>query len=152
VRRAGLSDYLPGRVRAWFNDRRRDPRYKARLPLSVSLAGRRPGRGTSPPTVIGYTHDVSASGLGLILPSLRVGDHDLAEGGHPLNLTLELGRGRIQAQAAAVHSLPLGPGPRAGESDYLVGAHLTGISDGDRALLVNYTKRYRFPVSNSAPE
>src|ERR671938_1610183 len=61
------------RMRGYVADRRRAPRYRLRLPCRVSL--HEPGRADTrrAPQLDGWTRDISATGLALILPAVRVG-------------------------------------------------------------------------------
>src|SRR5918997_3290708 len=81
---------IASRLRELVGNRRRAPRRKVRLAVFVSLLDATPG---APPAggVAGHTRDASESGLGVVLPVIRLGGRYLVGGGVTLRLTLKLG-------------------------------------------------------------
>lgn len=136
-----------GRMREWVGDRRRSPRSKASLPFRASSdpAGG-PGWSAS-----GRTHDVSASGLGLLFLAPEFGGEQRPAGGGAFLLTLEIGGREMRLVATPAR---LAPAPAAGgeKSDvHLVGARIDIIDEEDRLLLENFIKSRRFPARDVAP-
>ncbi len=126
---------IANRLRVYVGERRRAPRHRVRLSVVVSLLDERAG---APPTVAGHTHDVSLSGLAVILPSIRIGDRYLAGEGQTLRLTLKLPNATIRLYGTPVRYERLeGDGPDRG---YLVGIRLTDAEDQGRAAFVAYIK------------
>jgi hypothetical protein len=80
----------------------------------------------------GYTRDVSATGLALILPAIRIGEHYLIGEGRNLHLMLEFPAGPIQMDVTPVRYERL---DEEMEKGYLVGVHIAEMSDDDRARL-----------------
>jgi hypothetical protein len=142
-----MAQFLISKLRGWVANRRGESRFKARLPLSVSSSA--PGVARRPQAIEGYTRDVSASGLGFVVPSARPGDRRLS--GPTLRVSLLLGKRMIKVRAAPVRQAPLDPGRGEGESGSLVGARITEIDDGDRAFLIQHLNRIRRRVMEHAP-
>lgn len=130
---AELLRSIANRLRGYVGDRRRAPRHRARLPVVVSLLDARTG---APPTVTGHTCDLSQSGLGLVLPSIRIGGRYLAGEGQTLRITLKL-----PASTARLYGTPVRYERLEGDSaGYLVGVRLTDTDEQDRAALADYLK------------
>jgi hypothetical protein len=93
-------------------DRRREPRvtarYEARVEVSTALLNRELGTGSlGPLTLYGHTHDLSPSGLGVVIPAVDVGPRHSGE--HlPARVKVGLPTGGVEVEAEAVHWGPLG--------------------------------------------
>jgi len=122
---------IANRLREYVGDRRRAPRRRVRLACVVSLLDERAG---APPTLAGHTCDVSESGVGLILPSIRIGGRYLAGEGQTLRITLKLPHETARLYGTPVRYERL-ESPGAG---YLVGVRLA--DDQGRAALAEYIK------------
>ena len=109
-------------------NQRRTLRRKVQLPCSVSLpdAGAPPAR-----PLIGHTHDVSLGGVALIMPDIRIGDHDLTSPERTLRITLALPKERVDVYATPVRYERVGEG-----EGYLIGARITDVEA--RARFVKY--------------
>ena len=134
---------IAARLREFVGNRRRAPRHRARLLFSVSLLDVKattdkasPPQKRRAPAVEGYTRDLSATGLALIVPAIRVGDRYLSGEGNILSIKLELPAGPVQAQAAPVRYEQLGEENE--EKGFLIGAHITEMSESDRARYTEY--------------
>jgi hypothetical protein len=71
------------------NNRRLRPRHKVRLPASVSVVE----KGTDEsqwPSILAYTRDLSREGLAMVIPTSRIGCHELGEGDHVLSIILAI--------------------------------------------------------------
>ena len=130
---------IVGRLRAALSDRRRAPRMRLRLACTVSLhdlhvstAPQRPA-----PSLDGVTRDLSASGVGLLLPAVRVGERYLTDA--ELRLRIELPDGPLEMLVRPVRyeRLP----PDAEETGYLIGARITHLEDADRARFESYLRQ-----------
>ena len=120
------------------NDRRRVIRRKARLPASISLIDTEtPASGTAhPPSTLGYTRDISADGLALIVPSMSLGGHDFASGEQTLRIILALPAGNVETRATLVrHERLEESGSNMG---YLIGLSISVMSEDDRNLYAEY--------------
>jgi hypothetical protein len=121
------------RLREMVGNRRRAPRQRVRLPVFISHLDTASG---APAGVAGHTRDVSESGLGVVLPIIRVGDHYLVGDGVTLRVTLKLPDASARLYGTPVRYERIEEGqPDAG---FLVGIRLTEASD--RALLDEYLK------------
>ncbi|MDT5270238.1 MAG: hypothetical protein QOH49_2424 [Acidobacteriota bacterium] len=129
---------IASRLREFVGNRRRAPRRCARLSVFVSLLNSAPG---APPAggVAGHTYDLSESGLGIVIPAIRLGDRYLVGDGVTLRLTLKLGEQSARLYGTPVRYERLDEG-QDGQTDpgFLLGIRLN--EDGDRALLADYLK------------
>ena len=128
---------LVGRLREYAGDRRHMTRYRVHLEVTVSPATPTKANGRRPASLQGYTRDISANGLGLIMPAIRIGDRYLAGENCRIAITLELPSGPINLIATSARYEPL---EDPGELGFLIGARITSISDGDRKLYLAYMK------------
>jgi len=85
------------------------------------------------PTLDGYTLDVSVTGLALIVPAIRIGEHYLAGADRELHVKLELPSGPIEMKVATVRYESLED-----DTGYLIGARILELSDSDRASFEKY--------------
>lgn len=136
---------LPRRIvsslRRFIGDRRRHKRVHARLSFRISLSDPRakPNGTRRLPTVDGHTLDISSTGLALVVPAIRVGEHYLAGAERKLYLRLELPTGPVEMKVATVRYESLEESRD--ESGYLIGARIAEMSDKDRASYVAYIAR-----------
>ncbi len=84
----------------------------------------------------GYTLDLCASGLALIVPAITLGEHHLVGENRNLNLKLELPVGPIALQVKPVRYESLEEHETG--SGYRIGVQIVGMSDDDRAKFVKY--------------
>lgn len=132
---------IVARVRGYFNNRRYARRYALRLPATVALhdpkqdeAGRWRG-----PALVGVTRDLSATGLALVLPTVRVGARYLAGAGQTLRVSLEQPTGPLEFLAKAIRYEHLDAGDQ--EEGYLIGAHITEIAPEAQARLIRHLQK-----------
>jgi len=88
----------------------------------------------------GHTHDVSTTGLALVVPSLSLAGRDLSRCGQSFLLELELPAGPLRFQAAAARHERL---EAEGEEKYILGVRITEISERDRARLKRFLRESR---------
>ena len=88
------------------------------------------------PKLDGHTLDVSATGLALIVPAIRIGEHYLAGADRKLHVKLELPSGPVEMKVATVRYESLED-----ESGYLIGARILEMSDTDRASFEKYVAK-----------
>lgn len=132
---------IVARLHRFIGDRRRAPRYRLRLPFIISLPGVRSGSANGArraPSLEGFTRDVSATGLALILPAIRIGEHYLTNEDRPLRITLELPTVTLQIEAVPVRYERLDENET--EKGYLVGVKITEMSEDDRARFIEYLR------------
>ena len=126
---------IVSRLRRFIGNRRASRRVRARLTFTLSLSDPRVNSNGSRklPKLDGYTLDVSATGLALIVPAIRIGEHYLAGADRKLHLKLELPAGPVEMRVASVRYEGLED-----DSGYLIGARILEMSDSDRASFEKY--------------
>jgi len=130
---------LPRRIvsqlRRFIGNRRRSKRVRARLSFTLSLADPRANTNGSRrlPTLNGYTLDVSTTGLALVVPAIRIGEHYLAGNDRRLHIKLDLPSGPVEMKVATVRYESLED-----ESGYLIGSRIIEMSDSDRESFEKY--------------
>jgi hypothetical protein len=130
---------LPRRIvshlRRFVGNRRRSRRVRARLNFTLSLSDPRVNSNGSRrlPKLDGHTLDVSATGLALIVPAIRIGEHYLAGADRMLHIKLELPSGPVEMKVATVRYESLED-----ESGYLIGARILEMSDADKVSFERY--------------
>ena len=133
---------LPRRIvshlRRYIGNRRRSRRVRARLNFTLSLADPRVNTNGSRrlPQLNGHTLDVSTTGLALIVPAIRIGEHYLAGADRKLHIKLELPSGPVEMKVATVRYESVED-----DSGYLIGARIVEMSDTDRASFEKYVTR-----------
>jgi len=136
---------LPRRIvshlRRFIGNRRRFKRVRARLDFTLSLSDPHANTNGSRrlPTLKGHTFDVSTSGLALIVPAIRIGEHYLAGAERKLYLKLELPSGPVEMKLASVRYESLDEDHE--ESGYLIGARIVEMVDEDRATFNAYVNK-----------
>ena len=130
---------LPRRIvshlRRFIGNRRRSRRVRARLGFTLSLSDPKvsPNGSRRLPSLDGYTLDVSTTGLALVVPAIRIGEHYLAGAERKLYLRLQLPSGPVEMKVASVRYESLED-----DTGYLIGARIVEMSDGDRASFGKY--------------
>ncbi len=130
---------IAARLREFVGNRRREPRYQTRLPFSVSLLDSKiSGGGVEgrPTSLKGHTLDISMSGLGLVVPAIRIGVSYLTGENRKLRITLELSGGPLQIQATSARYEQLDAASP--ETGYLIGVRIIEMSEADRARFTEY--------------
>src|ERR1043165_2651938 len=118
---------------------RHGKRYEAHLPFVVTLvgAGRRRARSLQD-ALVGYTRDLSETGLTLLLPSVRVGDAYLTDGGSRLEVKLDLPGGTVKIVATAVRFEQLAT--KEAGCGYMVAASIFEMKKEERERYIKYLK------------
>ena len=114
-------------------DRRGAPRVSVRLPFSISIHGTN-GNGGRERLLEGYTRDVSASGLGLIVHTVRIDSYYIFVDGRPRKLILRLPSGPVTMLVLPVRSERLGDSG----AGYIIGVRITTIGEEDRQRYLEY--------------
>ena len=129
---------IVSRLRRFVGNRRHSRRVQARLSFTLSLSDPRLSTNGHRrlPTLDGYTLDVSATGLALVVPAIRIGEHYLAGAERKLHIRLELPSGPVEMRVASVRYESLED-----ESGYLIGARILEMSDSDRAIFDEYVAK-----------
>ena len=136
---------LPRRIvsqlRRFIGNRRRCRRVRTRLTFTLSLSDLRVNSNGARrlPTLKGHTFDVSTSGLALIVPAIRIGEHYLAGSDRRLYLKVELPTGAVEMKVSTVRYESLDESQE--ETGYLIGARIIEMSDADRASFNSYVNK-----------
>jgi hypothetical protein len=134
---------IVARVREYVGNRRRARRYRSRAPFRVSLFDPKLSREQleRAPFLEGTTADISASGLALIVPAIRINDRYLTAPDQLLRLLLELPSDLVEMRVAPVRYEQLERADGAAKtSGYLIGVRIAEMSDTDRARFDEYLK------------
>jgi len=91
------------------------------------------------PTLNGHTLDISATGVALIVPAIRIGEHYLAGSDRRLHLKLELPDGPVEMKLATVRYESLDESQE--ETGYLIGGRIIEMADEDRATFDGYVAK-----------
>ncbi|MDQ3908631.1 MAG: PilZ domain-containing protein [Acidobacteriota bacterium] len=139
---------LLARLRKPHGERRAAPRYAThlenRLSVHVDLADAKLGPSRAqrePQQLIGYTRDVSESGLGVVLPDVRIAGRLVVGRDRSLRVRLGLPGRVVEMSAQAVRHVPL----EGGETGYLVGIQIQEMSQDDRAYYAKFLRSLAVP-------
>lgn len=132
---------IVSRLRRFIGNRRAHKRVRTRLGFKLSLSDPRVSSNGSRrlPALDGHTLDVSATGLALIVPAIRVGEHYLAGSDRQLHLKLDLPNGPVEMKVAAVRYESLDESEE--ETGYVIGARIIEMADADRAKFEQYVAK-----------
>lgn len=135
------------RVAAQRAERRAAPRYtthlEKRLSVQLQFADLKLERPRAPHdlSLSGYTRDVSESGLGVILPGVRIAGRSIIGADRALRLLLGLPGGVVEMSAEAVRHVPL----EGDEPGYLVGIQIRDMSREARERYINFLRSLAVP-------
>src|SRR5688500_5482744 len=136
---------LPRRIvsslRRFIGNRRHNKRVRTRLSFTLSLSDPRVSSHGSRrlPRLDGHTLDVSSTGVALIVPAIRIGEHYLAGSERRLHVKLDLPTGPVEMKVATVRYESLEESGE--ESGYLIGARISEMSDQDRTAYGRYVAK-----------
>ncbi|HEY7783678.1 MAG TPA: PilZ domain-containing protein [Pyrinomonadaceae bacterium] len=117
------------------------PRRKARMQLRLAILDSNSHLG-EPRTVTfnGYTCDISATGLAILLPVTCFSEQLLNQRQRTLRIIMELASGTIEADARIVRYEPLQLNDGLSESGCLLGAEFLNMRASDRQRFVRYLR------------
>jgi hypothetical protein len=129
---------IVSRLRRFVGNRRHSRRVQARLSFTLSLSDPRLSSNGHRrlPALNGHTLDVSATGLALVVPAIRIGEHYLAGDDRKLHVKLELPAGPVEMLVGTVRYESLEDG-----TGYLIGARILEMSEPDRASFDKYVAK-----------
>ena len=132
---------IVSRLRRFIGNRRRCKRVRTRLTFTLSLSDSRVNTNGARrlPTLDGHTSDVSFTGIALIVPAIRIGEHYLAGADRKLHIKLELPTGPVEMKVATVRYESLEDSRD--ESGYIIGARILEMSETDRASFDKYVRK-----------
>jgi hypothetical protein len=153
---ADLIQRVVTRVRVFVKGRHRiltrGDRFDARLPFVVTLLDAERGFRTrlqDAPALLGFTRNLSETGMTLLLPSVRIGDAYVTDIERRLEVKLELPEGPVALHTTPVRFEQL-PRREAG-CGYLLAVRITGAQGDGHERFVAYLKRAG-NKEDSAPE
>ncbi|HEV7395334.1 MAG TPA: PilZ domain-containing protein [Pyrinomonadaceae bacterium] len=123
-----LARNIASRLRHYIGDRRRAERCPANLPVEVFLLNG-PDRSEA---IQGHTVDISTTGVAIIVPVIRIGDHYLAGENQKLLLKVRLPESVVEIHVTPVRYERLDE--TESELGYLIGVSITSMSDEDRQI------------------
>ncbi|MEO6392193.1 MAG: PilZ domain-containing protein [Pyrinomonadaceae bacterium] len=127
-------------VRNFVRSLRQSPRHSPRLPLKLTMIDAHAPQGTVPRlTLSGFTRNISATGLALIVPEIKLGERHLVGDNRTLLVVIELPTGPVKLHAQPIRYERLKHGALAGQ--YLIGARILGIDDASRVRMGRYLHR-----------
>jgi len=131
---------IAARFREYLGNRRRAPRYRVRLSVSVSpVRAAKPARVQSEQgTLYGYTRDISITGLALVLPAIRINNIYIAGEDRTLEILVEHESEPIVMRAMPVRYEKLEDDDA--DKGYLIGVRITEMTEEDRALFSKLLK------------
>ena len=132
---------IVSRLRRFVGNRRRSKRVQARLSFTLSLSDPRVNTNGHRrlPSLNGHTLDISVTGLALVVPAIRIGEHYLAGAERKLHIKLELPTGPVEMRVATVRYESLEDSQD--ETGYLIGARIVEMSDSDRASFEKFVAK-----------
>jgi hypothetical protein len=132
---------IVSRLRRFIGNRRHCKRVRTRLSFTLSLSDPRvsPNGARRLPNLEGHTLDVSSTGLALIVPAIRIGEHYLTGSDRRLHVKLDLPNGPVEMMLTPVRYESLDEDQE--ESGYLIGARIAEMADADRASFEEYVTK-----------
>lgn len=127
-------------VRNFVRSLRQAPRHSPRLPIKLTVVDTRARKGSvARATLNGFTRNISASGMALIVPEIKLGDRHLVGENRKLLVLVELPNGRVKLEASPVRYEKIRNGHLEGQ--YLIGARITEINPEDKVKFQRYLHR-----------
>jgi hypothetical protein len=123
---------LVSHLRRFIGNRRSTRRARMRLNFTLSLSDPRTSSNGSRrlPSLKGHTLDISTTGMALVLPAIRIGEHYLVGDDRKLHLKLELPTGSVELNVVPVRYESLEDYGE--ESGYVVGTRILDVAEVDR--------------------
>ena len=133
-----LTRTMVARLRHFVGNRRRAKRVYVPLKFTLAIALRKTNQSSSRklPSLDGHTLDVSTTGIALVVPAIRIGEHYLTGEDRRLQIMLELPGGPVEMLVAPVRYEGLEEDT--GESGYIIGVRIVEMNESDRAQFNEY--------------
>jgi hypothetical protein len=132
---------IVSRLRRYIANRRRTKRAQVQLAFTLSLSDPRAtsNGGRRLPSIKGHTVDISTTGVALVVPAIRIGEHYLVGDQHKLHLSLELPDGPIELTVIPVRYESLEED--ADDTGYIIGAKVVDMTNQERERFKGYAQR-----------
>jgi hypothetical protein len=114
---------------------------ESRLVVNVSLLDMKPDGSRGPTVLAGFTRDVSESGLGIVLPDIRIGKSSITRPDKTLRIMLGLPGEPIEILALPVRYVEIEEG--AESEGYLLGVRIIEMSALDRSRYQSFLKTFQ---------
>jgi hypothetical protein len=136
-----LARSIVSRMRQLVGDRRHAKRVNVRLSFTISVVGPAVSSNGSKrvSSLTGHTMDLSATGLGLVVPTILLGEHHLVWEPRDLNVKLELPDGPIELRVAPIRYESLDEHET--ETGYLIGARIVKMGEAEQASFKKYVSQ-----------
>lgn len=136
-----LARTIVSRLRAFIGNRRRARRHSVRLPVSVTPSDRRISSNGSGRVrwMEGHTSDVSATGMSVVVPAIRIGEHYLVGHDRRLHLRLDLPMGPLQMEVKPVRYESLEEDEV--ECGYVIGVTIIAVDENSEAAYADFVQR-----------
>ena len=115
-----------------FNERRIAPRHATRVRCRLLFPSTETAEGVRRPAaapLVGYTRDISASGLGVVVSSIRGTHVHLTDLDSVVLVELDLPSGQIEVRTSPARIERLAGGGGGDDTGYLVGLRITKINE-----------------------
>lgn len=130
------------KFRRTFNEKVVAPRKDFHVPIKIWLEpDRHTGKLQMPSehlSISGETKDLSATGIGFVVASIRLKENYLVGEGRTLNAELDLPGGKVKMQIIGLRHEQFGK--HISTARFLVGAKITKISENDREVYEDFLR------------
>ena len=133
-----LMRFIATRLRHFVANRRSAKRFTIRFHCTIGVGPDRAGGTQRDASLEGYTSDLSATGLALLIPAIHINGRYVTGAGNRLFILIEPPEAPILLQGVAERYERLEQDEA--EMRYLIGVRITEISDEDRARLLTLVK------------
>jgi len=116
------------------------PRRRVKLPLRLVLLDRKTQVPVSRATFEGYTSDISATGLAILLPVASFREQLLNQSHSTLRVVMELTTGAVEAEAAVVRYELVQINDGVAGLGCLLGAQILNMQDCDRERFIEHLR------------
>lgn len=116
------------------------PRRRSRLRLRLAMIDRKTQiSGSRAATFDGYTCDISATGMAILLPVACLSEQLINQGHRTVRIVLELVTGPVEAEASVVRYEPV-KFDEVTELECLIGAQIVSMRDEDRERFIEHLR------------
>jgi hypothetical protein len=116
------------------------PRRRSRLRLRLAMTDRKTHiTGSRAATFDGYTCDISATGMAILLPVVCLSDQLISQGHRTVRIVLELVTGPVEAEASVVRYEPV-KFDEVAELGCLIGARIDSMRAEDRERFIEHLR------------
>ena len=142
---------LVSRISSTIAERRASVRKKVSVPVKVCFSPERAGLRSSCDDLFlsGETIDVSETGIGFVVSSIRIKEKYLVGQERVLSVELDLGGAKVRMQARGCRYEKVGI--HISTEKYLVGAVIVSVDEADKGVYEQFLANGNFASANLAP-